>query len=318
MKKILSFIFLAAFFSSVALAQSGGMVNGTRGFPVPNDGTTGTTLNSTAIINSAGNAIKAGTSNTAVPTYIVVGGAATTGNAVLASKGTIAPCTMDATNASGVGGAFVINSTTTAGDCHVQTSAPAAGVWIIGYLDASSTTAAATALVDVEGNFAPGSSAAADICDTATTTDTVTNTVTTAQSFATTCVIPASTFTANKMVNVVMAYGEASGTTSQTLTIAGTIGGSAFYTQNTAIPTITASSTADWLLHCQLSATAAPGAAVAVTIGCNVGGNSNTVIRSTVQQLSLATNGSLTVAFTAAWGGTTGVNTANLLSLRVY
>jgi hypothetical protein len=146
-KRLSLFLLLAAY---TAFAQSGGMVNGSRGFPVPNDSTTGTTLNSTAIIDSAGQAILAGTSNTSVPTYVVMGGAGTSGNANLAVYG-LAPCTMDATVSSAAGGYYVVNSTTTAGDCHPQSAAPASGTWVIGYLAASSTSSGSTALVAVDG-----------------------------------------------------------------------------------------------------------------------------------------------------------------------
>jgi hypothetical protein len=143
--------------SAAVFAQSGGVINGTRGFPVPNDTTTGTTLHSTVVIDSAGKAIVAGTSNTGVPAYIVVGGAGTSGNAVLASSGTLAPCTMDTTIASGAGGYYVVNSTTVAGDCHAQSAAPGGGTWVIGFLNASSTTAGSTALVSADGFVYGGS-----------------------------------------------------------------------------------------------------------------------------------------------------------------
>jgi hypothetical protein len=138
-------------FSLPLFAQSGGLVNGTRGFPVPNDATTGTALNATAVIDAAGQAITAGTSNTGVPTYVVVGGAGIFGHAVLASAGSLAACTMDTTIASAAGGYYVVNSTTVAGDCHAQSAAPANGTWVIGFLDASSTTAGSAALVNVSG-----------------------------------------------------------------------------------------------------------------------------------------------------------------------
>src|SRR5690348_3964991 len=93
------------------------VVNGARAFPQANDGTTGTTVNLLAKINTSGNAIKAGTGDTAVPTYIVVGGAGTSGNAAMANYG-LASCVMDTTLASGAGGDFVVASTSTAGDCH--------------------------------------------------------------------------------------------------------------------------------------------------------------------------------------------------------
>lgn len=180
---------------------------------------------------------------------------------------------------------------------------------------------AGTNITITRGQFGPTASAAgagaSDICDTVTTTDTVVNTVSTVQNFTTTCTIPANTFVANKIVNIAMSFGESTVTTSQTLTIGGTLGGASFFTPNVAIPTISAGTSADWLLHCQLGGTAAPGASVTVTIGCSTIGNSNTVVRNTLQTVTVATNGSLVVAFTGQWGGTTGTDTASLLALRV-
>jgi len=156
MRKIF-LVTLICLISDGVFGQSGGVVNGTRGFPVPNDTTTGTTLNSTAVIDGAGQAILATTSNTGGATYIVVGGAGISGNAVLASGGTLAPCTVDTTIASGTGGYYVVNSKTVAGECHPQSAAPASGTWVIGFLDSSSTTAGTTALVNVDGFVYGGS-----------------------------------------------------------------------------------------------------------------------------------------------------------------
>lgn len=151
MRNLVKLALLIFSLPALLFAQAGGLINGTRGFPQPNDGTTGTTVNLLATINTSGNAIKATTGNTAVLTLIVVGGAGTSGNATLASNGTLAPCTMDATIASAAGGDFVIASTGTAGDCHPQSAAPTAGTWVVGYLAASATTSGSTALVIVDG-----------------------------------------------------------------------------------------------------------------------------------------------------------------------
>lgn len=151
MRNLVKLAFLILGLPALLFAQAGGLINGTRGFPQANDGATGTTVNLLATINTSGNAIKATTGNTSVPTLIVVGGAGTTGNAALASNGTLAPCTMDATIASAAGGDFVIASTGTAGQCHPQSAAPSAGTWVVGYLAASSTTSGSTALVVVDG-----------------------------------------------------------------------------------------------------------------------------------------------------------------------
>ena len=115
----------------------GATSNGAIANPVPNETTVGTTLNGTASINSAGQAIAATTAQTTVPTFIVVGNAGLSGSALLAASG-IAYCRMDAT-ASAIGGQFVTNSTATAKDCHTS-STVASGQWVIGYLYDSGTT----------------------------------------------------------------------------------------------------------------------------------------------------------------------------------
>lgn len=120
-------------------------------FSQANDTTTGTALNSLATVSVAGNAVKATISNTNVPTYIVSGGAGTSGAAILAFRG-VATCVMDATIASGTND-FVIASTTTGGDCHPQSAAPSPGTWIIGSLISNSTTATSASLVRAGGYF---------------------------------------------------------------------------------------------------------------------------------------------------------------------
>jgi len=153
MKLLRTLLFLLV--PAALFGQAGGLVNGTRGFPQPNNTSTGTTLNGTAVI-TAGLAINAGTSNTTVPAYIVIGGAGTSGNAVLASDGSIAPCIMDSTISSGASNYYVINSTTTAKECHAQSAAPSSGVWIIGFLSVDATTSGSTANVAVHGAFYGG------------------------------------------------------------------------------------------------------------------------------------------------------------------
>lgn len=131
------------------MASGQAVINGARAFPQPNS-VSGTTLNSLAIINTAGNAVTATTASTGVPTYIVVAGAGTSGNAALALAGGIAACTMDA-NLASAGGAYVIESTTVNGQCHPQTSPPSSGTWVVGFVVSGSTTASATSLVAVQG-----------------------------------------------------------------------------------------------------------------------------------------------------------------------
>lgn len=154
-KSIVSITATVFILSVTAFAQSGGLVNGTRGIPYPN-ASGGTTVNETAVINASGQAATSTTSSVAVKAYIVVGGAGTSGNATLAMQGSIAPCKMDAT-ASSVGGDYVINSPTTAGDCEATSSLPAAGDYVIGILHDSSTTSGSNALVEVDGFFVPSS-----------------------------------------------------------------------------------------------------------------------------------------------------------------
>lgn len=96
------------FFGGNAIFGSAGNIS------IVNDGTTGTTLKLLAKENGSAQAIKVGTSDTAVPIYVVTGGAGTGGYAVLSTVGR-ATCTTDA------GGATVSHwlgaSTSTAGRC---------------------------------------------------------------------------------------------------------------------------------------------------------------------------------------------------------
>lgn len=116
---------------------------------VANDGVTGTTVNLLAIVQTDGTAIKAATTNTNVPVYIVVAGAGTTGNARLAVSGQ-ASCVMDSTT-SNTGGFYVIASTATAGRCHTQSAQPSA--YVMGTMISSSTTSGSSATVAVGGSY---------------------------------------------------------------------------------------------------------------------------------------------------------------------
>ena len=87
-------------FSGLAVGQ--GVVNGARDVPVPNDGSTGTTLDGTAVEDSIGQAISATTAQASVQRFIVIGGAGTSGYATLGQSG-IAPCLMDSTVESSAG-----------------------------------------------------------------------------------------------------------------------------------------------------------------------------------------------------------------------
>jgi hypothetical protein len=119
------------------------LANGGTGFgsamvlSVPNEGTTGTSLNLLAkLTGNPSTAIKAGTGDTAIPVLIVVSGNGTTGSALLASAG-IANCTFDgATTANH----FVLASTTTAGDCHdAGATAPTSG-WVVGIVNSTNAS----------------------------------------------------------------------------------------------------------------------------------------------------------------------------------
>ncbi|MFL6314806.1 MAG: hypothetical protein ACJ71W_22095 [Terriglobales bacterium] len=118
---------------------------------VANDGTTGTTLNQLAKANSSGNAINAGTTDTGIPVFVVVGGAGTTGNAQLAVAGAVI-CKFDASG--GTAGHYVQASTATAGRClDAGATVPTSG-WIVGTL-LSSPAANATGTVLLVQGFLP-------------------------------------------------------------------------------------------------------------------------------------------------------------------
>ena len=111
---------------------------------VANDTTTGTTVNLLAKLTSTG-AIKATTSDTNVPTYIVANaGGGTSGNAQLAQSGRVS-CTMDAT-LSNTEGFLVTTSVNTAGDCAASATVPP-GTWVVGIMVSNSTTAGSNATV---------------------------------------------------------------------------------------------------------------------------------------------------------------------------
>jgi hypothetical protein len=119
-----------------------------RNLLITNDGSTGTTLQQLAKINSSGNAVNASTTDTSVPVFIVNGGAGTTGSATLASGGLIA-CKTDA------GGAtiqhYIVASTATAGRCMdsgivANGSNPPPAAFVVGI---AQTTAAANANTNV-------------------------------------------------------------------------------------------------------------------------------------------------------------------------
>lgn len=127
-RRLLIFIILVA---NLSLAQSRIDISSQSYLPVPNDGTTGTTVNQLAKVNTSGNAVNAATTDTAIPVYIVMGGAGTTGNAQLAVGGAI-PCKFDASG--GTSGHWVTASTTTAGTCHDAGATLPTTSWTFGFL----------------------------------------------------------------------------------------------------------------------------------------------------------------------------------------
>jgi len=145
MKRLLSLAALCLLACSLSFAQQ--IINGARAFPATNS-STGTTLNSLAVVGTNGQATTATTSQTTSLVYVVVAGAGTSGTAALANYG-VASCTMDA-SVSSASGDYIVASTTTAGDCHPQSSAPSNGTGIAGFLLDSSTTSSQTARIIVQ------------------------------------------------------------------------------------------------------------------------------------------------------------------------
>lgn len=127
------------------------VINGARANAAyANDGTTGTHYHSTAkILATTGAAVDATTGDTVIPTYIVTSATGTTGQANLAMFGE-AQCVMD-TTLSNTAGFYVINSPTTAHECHPQAAAPSSCTWVIGQVHDTSTTSGSAAYVQVEG-----------------------------------------------------------------------------------------------------------------------------------------------------------------------
>ena len=117
---------------------------------VPNDSTTGTgsSPNKLAKITTTGAIILASTDLPSTPSYIVVAGNGTSGNAQLAIDGE-ALCTFDTTVPSGSRGNYVVAASgSTAGDCSGTTYASLSqvpfGTWIIGQLNTTFMIAANT------------------------------------------------------------------------------------------------------------------------------------------------------------------------------
>lgn len=144
MKRLLLFVALCG----SVFAQTRFDASSQLAFRVANDGTTGTTINQLAKANSSGAAVNAGTTDTGVPVFIVVGGAGTTGNAQLATAGAVL-CKFDASG--GTSGHYVQVSTSTAGTCHdAGATIPTSG-WIVGTLLSSPAANATGTVLLVQG-----------------------------------------------------------------------------------------------------------------------------------------------------------------------
>ena len=138
------------------LLASASLAFGQASVTYTNSGTTGTTLNYLASINTSNNAVL--TQSITTEARIVVAGAGTSGLAVLAVSGQ-ANCNMDATVASNAGGYYVIANAST-GQCHPQSTAPTPGTWVVGTLASSSTNSGSVALVNISSYFYAGTSVA--------------------------------------------------------------------------------------------------------------------------------------------------------------
>lgn len=115
---------------------------------VTNDGSTGTTVNLLAKINSSGNAVKAGTSDTAVPTYLCVSGCGTSGSATLEVGGS-GTCQADASGVTA--GHFVITSTATAGRCADGGTTAPTTAWVVGIAQSTAAANATFTLLNAPG-----------------------------------------------------------------------------------------------------------------------------------------------------------------------
>jgi hypothetical protein len=133
------------------------LAQGPRSVPVigtaPNESTVGTTLNYLAKIvppasGTLGVLRKPLVTDTTLRLVVVHANAGTTGSALYTSVGD-ANCFMDGTNASGMAGKPVLMSTTTAGQCHVETGTLPTSVMVIGYMKADETTVDKPALIDL-------------------------------------------------------------------------------------------------------------------------------------------------------------------------
>lgn len=236
-------------------------ISGTFTTFVQNDSAVGTLPVSLAKINGFNHALTPNTSDTTLPTYIVVSGAGTGGSASIALAGQAA-CAMDTTIASGALNDFVVASTTTAGYCHPQSAMPTAGTWVVGYLMVGSTISGAASQVQVSGYISAGSGSgsvptgagqapttsgnlafdttqqqvvagdngitasatpAIVSCSAVPSADTLSAPTigTTETAFATTCTIPANYLVAGKMLETLLSISDTTGSTAATFTLKG-------------------------------------------------------------------------------------------------
>jgi len=126
--------------AGVHLTNEGQLGNQPITTTVPNDTSTGTTQGLLAKISSAGAAVKAATTDTGVPVYMVTSPSGAGGNARLVIGGQ-GLCTFDATLSSSNLGHYVQASPTTAGDCHDAGAAFPSSGWTLGQITAASGTA---------------------------------------------------------------------------------------------------------------------------------------------------------------------------------
>ena len=202
MKRLTLFLLLltAPFIVSAQMVTNGDpAIVGAHGLTslVANDVSTGTTVNLLGKTSATG-ALKATTSDTSIPTFIVIGGAGTSGSAqfLIAGQGA---CVMDASNASGASGWYVLASTTTNGRCHAQSSAPTG--WIIGRLIDDATTSGSTANILASGTFNISGAGSGTVTSIATTSPIGGGTITGSGTITcTTCVTSAASLTDKSIV----------------------------------------------------------------------------------------------------------------------
>jgi hypothetical protein len=140
---------------SVTVAQAQGPYSTPSIFTLDNNATGTTQYRLAKIV--AGKLSLASTADTAIPLFPVLAGAGTTGTAAFVFSGE-AECEFDTTVASGLSHGFVLASTTTAGKCHAQLTAPSSGTVIGLMVDDSTSTAAGvrSRYLVLNINYSPG------------------------------------------------------------------------------------------------------------------------------------------------------------------